>query len=407
MQPKLHKKLPRAQEALAQAIVASGRMRLDAGLECNFVRILLPGVLVNQTITHRELSDAKLLARFCDRLRKLLATRNEEKDIEGVIAQYLERAKNELQKRQHIPADAELMMARALVLCNDLAVIQLLHLEEGEIYISYGHSVGDVMDVVDWQKYGSNSGMQAASMLQNAVYVSCGGHPFLEEGERNHRGDGFPALSRFMVIAAQETGHHADMLRNAAGQWVGRHSAIEWSRAPSDEAATARRRDIACCEDLYNEAQRCGLNLLVEWERHLKFYTDQKVGGMRRILAWLKARIGWLVMRFIISQRGLKSFTTLPASPYPATQLRKFFHDMHFNLSPQADVYQRPDPLEEEAVTCIEAVARVPQQVVKWGHRAVYACTPSLYGFYYRTIVPACKQAVARLAPPASGNPKR
>ena len=76
--------------------------------------------------------------------------------------------------------------------------------------------------------------------------------------------------------------------------------------------------------------------------------------------------------------------------------LKVFFPDMLFNLTPVAEVYRRKDPNEEEAIVCIEAVARVPQQVVKWGHEAVRASTPALYALYYGEIVPACDAAAIR-----------
>jgi hypothetical protein len=399
--PRLHKKLPRHQEALAQSIVASGRMRLVAGNEGNFTRILLPGVLTTQTITHRELNDPVVAPVFRERLVAVLASKHEAAKIPALVDQFMERARTDLQKRQQLPPELEIKMARALVLCNEYPVIHLIHLEGAEIYISYGQSVGDVMDVVDWQQYGSNNGMQAAGAMQNAVYVSCGGHPFLDDDERTYTSDGFPALSRFMVIAAQETGHNADMIRSH-GQWVGRHSAEGWQRAPSEAAGIARRRDLRSCDHFYNQAKKLGLNLIVEWERHLKFYRDQKVGGTRRTLTWLKCRLGWQIFRLAVIQRGMKGQTRLQSDQYPATLLSKFFQDMRFNLDPQADVYRRDNPLAEEAVTCIEAVARVPQQVVKWGHQAVYATCPNLYVFYYHTIVPACERTVRELSRPSA-----
>ena len=44
----------------------------------------------------------------------------------------------------------------------------------------------------------------------------------------------------------------------------------------------------------------------------------------------------------------------------------------------------------EEAITVIEAVARVPQQEHKWGAKAVAAAWPALYPFYYATVIAAC-----------------
>lgn len=373
-------------------------MRLDADTECNFTRLLLPAELINVTFTHREIADAKLFARCRERLIRLLSEKQSPETAPALADQYFERVRADLKKRRPISEEIELMMARAFVLCNALSVIRLIYLEGAEIFISYGHNVGDVMDVAEWQKHGKNTGMQAIGGRQNAIYVSCGGHPFLEDDERNHTGDGFPALARFMVVAAQETGHNADMVRDENGRLAGRYSATDWDRAPSPAAATRRSRDITNCEFYYRHAQGAGIHRLIEWERHLKFFRDTKVGGLRRFIAWLKCKLAWQVYKFLLVQRGMKAILTLPRSPYPATQIRKFFDDMLFNLSPVADVYRRDNVDEEEAIACIEAIARVPQQVVKWGGMAVYCTTPSLYSMYYNTIVPACESAVQRIA---------
>jgi hypothetical protein len=63
------------------------------------------------------------------------------------------------------------------------------------------------------------------------------------------------------------------------------------------------------------------------------------------------------------------------------------------NLAPQADAYKRDDVLEEEAIACIEALARVPQQVNKYGHGFTKACMHELYHLYYDEVIPACYQA--------------
>ncbi len=393
----MDKKLPKHYETLAQAIVASGRLRIDAGHESNFTRVLLPGVMLNQAISLREMNDPKLHAKFLAHLNTLLARSFPPDKIQPIINQYLALAREELRKKAPPSAELELMTARTFVLCNELAVIWLIHLEEAEIFISFGQSVGDVMDVVDWQKFGDNNGMQAVGGNQNAVYVSCGGHPFLEDDERTYTSDGFPALARFMVIAAQETGHNGDMIRNKNGVWVGRYSAENWGARPSKVAGQGRKRDIAACSYFYDMLHKIGLKRLVEWERHLKFYRDNKVGGTRQTFAWLKCRIAWLVMRFLMIQRGMKALGSLPHNQYPATQMQKFFKDMLFNLSPQADVYQQGSPDEQEATACIEAVARMPQQVIKWGHKAVHCTCPNLYMLYYNTIIPGCVEAYNRI----------
>ena len=285
-------------------------------------------------------------------------------------------------------------MARALVLCNALPVISLIHQEGAEIFISFGQSVGEVMDIARWEQVGENSGLQAIGGGENAVYVSCGGHPFLTEKEYRHSGDGPPALARFMIIAAQETGHNGDMIRDAAGRWMGRHSAVNWHRAPSGKAGAGRHSDIATTEKIWNECERLGLNRIAEWERHLQFYRKVKVKSWRRMLAWCGCKGGWIVFKWLMKNRSPQPLPRLQRDKYPCMLLQIFFPDMLANLTPAADVYRRTNAQEEEAIAVIEAVARVPQQVVKWGDRAIRATTPKLYDFYYGQIVPACAKAM-------------
>jgi hypothetical protein len=391
---KLDRKLPPVQETLAQLIISSGRMRIDAEFSKNFQRLLLSEFSINDTFSWRELDDANLRPQSIERLQRKMAKKLPAEQALALAQQHIGQLHNTLTQKGQVPSKTELMLARALVLCNEPEVIQLIHQEKAEIFISFGQSVGDVMDVARWQEVGSNSGLQAVGGGENAVYISCGGNPFLSEDEYNHGGDGKSALARFLIIAAQETGHNADMVRNEHGQWIGRYSAIHWGREPSPKAGQGRKRDIARCHLVWRETIRCGLNRVAPWEEHLKFYHDKKIRGARVNVQWLMCKLGWLVMASIMASRGLSPLLTLQRSGYPCMQLRVFFSDMQANLTPIADVYKRGNPKEEEAVACIEAVARVPQQVIKWGHRAVSFVSPALYDMYYVDIIPACRKAL-------------
>jgi len=389
---KLQKKLPPDQEALAQAIIASGKMRLDADTESNFVRLLLPEERVNITITHREFT--KLRNAVEDRLMALLLKRHDPAKAKEKLGIYMEKVKQDFVKKHPVTPLTETMMARALVLCNALPVIALIHKEGAEIYVSFGQSVGEVMDVARWEQVGANSGLQAVGGGENAVYVSCGGHPFLTKDEYRHSGDGPAALARFMIIAAQETGHNGDMIRGANGKWVGRYSAINWQEAPSPKAGAGRLADIAQTERVWQVCRNQGLNRIAQWERNLQFYRKIKVKSWRRTLAWAGSKIGWEVFKILVKKRGNIVLPKLQRDSYPCMLLQVFFPDQLANLAPEADVYRRKNPKEEEAIAVIEAVARVPQQVVKWGHQAVKATEPMLYDFYYKEIVPACIKAM-------------
>ena len=67
--------------------------------------------------------------------------------------------------------------------------------------------------------------------------------------------------------------------------------------------------------------------------------------------------------------------------------MQEMLSDMMFNLQPVADVYSSDDKNEEIAIACIEALARVPQQVNKWGHKTTLFLWRNLYKFYYYKLI--------------------
>ena len=69
--------------------------------------------------------------------------------------------------------------------------------------------------------------------------------------------------------------------------------------------------------------------------------------------------------------------------------IKAMIEDMRFNLSPVADVYKRVNKEEEEAIACIEALARVPQQVIKWGYLTTMETMRDLYKIYYGEVIPS------------------
>ena len=398
--PRLHRRLKRPQEQLARAILASGRLRIDTGHEANFIRLQSPADRLNLTVTLRETTDTKLQAATLARIAKGLEALYAPEEARKRSLVYWEKAKSDLKRKSPIAAKTELMTARAVVSCNALPVIQLIHLEQAEIYVSFGHSVSDVLDVATWQDVGENNGLQAFGKGQNAIYISCGGHPFLEESERSFTTDGFPALARLLVVAAQETGHNADMIRNPKYTknqlWLGRHAALEGGSKPSPKTGSGRKKDVYITQQLFNKTRKLGLNRLAEWERHLQFYRHNKLRNVRSATAWLKCRLGWAIYTMLLRLRGMRRLCHLQYSTTPATLLRTCLQDMAFNLAPDHEAYQRANPEAYEAMLCMEALARVPQQTVKWGHDTTALCMPHLYKIYYNDIVPACATAVQR-----------
>lgn len=376
--------MPPGLERAARQLVVSGRLRINADHERNFVRHGTSDW--DATFTARELTDPALLPRTRALLAKHVPPASGPQGIETL----LERLRGELKKARGVAAEKELRVARVVVQSAHPAVIQLL-LESGtEVFVSYSHNVGDLMAVHDWQTHGLAGGLQATQETGTQVFVSCGGDPFFEGEQKTYTTDGFPALARMMVIGGQELGHFADLAR-VNGRIVGRYSL-------SDTALRGRRTDLARVGELRALYGKAGLMRLHRAEEGLAFY-DKRLKFTPPWLFWqIRRGLAYLRYRLRVSPTIHLRFAVIPPQPYGQAALN-FLADMAFNLAPQADAYRRENPMEEEQVACIEAVARVPQQVQKWGHRAVQLAWPNLYAVYYGQIIPACQAAVTHAAP--------
>lgn len=373
--------MPPALERLAQQLVQSGKLRVNADHERNFVRYNM------LTFSTRELTDAALTPATRARVARMVAPAAGEQGI----ANLWEQLHRELKKARGIDPEKELRVARVLVQSAHPSVTQLVLAQGTEIFVSYSHNVADLMAVHEWQTHGENSGMQATDSDGTAVYVSAGGDPFFEGEQKTYVTDGFPALARMVVIAGQELGHFADLRRTSRGI-IGRYSTdINASQLRADPVAReARIRDGHTVQALARAYAQCGLGLLRRAEKSVAFYHQRR----RYSPPWLFYQslrfIAWA--RFMLRcQRSklLQHFVVLPQHRL-GEAIELYLADMAFNLAPDADVYRNPDPLVEEAIAVIEAVARVPQQVHKWGDAAVAAAWPGLYRFYFGTIIPAC-----------------
>jgi hypothetical protein len=142
-----------------------------------------------------------------------------------------------------------------------------------------------------------------------------------------------------------------------------------------------------------------GLGQLIRAEKAARFY------GQRRRFSppWLFYQCvrGAAWMRFHLCVSEFKLCININGIPrmMAGEALSAFVEDMAFNLAPQAEVYRDADPLVEEAIAVIEAVARVPQQVNKWGHKPVMKAWPNLYQFYFGIVMPALRVSVDKPLP--------
>jgi hypothetical protein len=381
--------MPPALEKLAQQIVSSGKLRINADHERNFVRYGTANS--DLTFTARELTEPALKTLTHQKVARLVAPAMGEQGIADIWA-YLA---NELKKARGVDVAKEMRVARVLVQAADPAVIQLLSRSGTEIFVSYSHNVADLLPVHEWQGHGMNSGMQATESSGTAVYISCGGDPFFEGTQKTYLTDGFPALARMMVIAGQEIGHFADLRRTASGI-IGRHSTDpNHSRLRANPiAAEGRLRDMAHLRRLASAYQVAGLPRLIRAEKRVDFYHTR----LRYSPQWFIHQLWRCVVCSLFIYRCTQKKLWFNYKVIPAIRLghaiEAFLADMAFNLAPEADVYRHPDPQVEEAIAVIEAVARVPQQAHKWGDTAVAIGWPNLHRFYYGTVIGACKQQI-------------
>jgi hypothetical protein len=390
-------------EELATSLVKSGLLRIDADPRQNFTRFSIPTRNLHIVFSYRELYEKSLYPRTHKLLYDALKAKNEHSDIEKQITIEISKLKKQLEKHVDIKPELEMKIARILVQSAHPVVIQMIMLEEVQLFVSYGHNIGEVMDIVSWQQAGSNSGMQSTDGKNVAVFVSCGGNPLLFDAEKdkkppsviqedlkNTMGDGKPALARMMGIAGQEIGHYSDIMHNQFGQQFSRYSANFSGTRANPKVNLARNTDLKYIQTSWKKLERIGINHLIDKEQELQFFARNPNKPMRYYFKLLWMSILKRIFIFRASKVNFSPLEDIINVNYIGLTLEGLFSDMAFNLEPKADVYSNSNKNIEEAIACIEALARVPQQVNKWGHRSTRYLWPNLYKVYYFKLIPGC-----------------
>jgi hypothetical protein len=375
-------------EQLAQSLVKSGRIRIDTDDKSNFARFSDPHHNINLMFSKEELTDPVLI----DRTRALLIqhygkpTEANHKKANDIIKSL----RSQITKLQPISTDLVLKLARIFVQAVHPIVIKWLLMEGVEVFISYSHNIGDMMDIQSWRQAGTNSGMQSTDGRNAAIFVSCGGDPFGETSKDHPTyGDGFPSMARMQVIAGQEIGHYSDILRDSRGRQIGRHSANFACTRATPHVLQARRQDLKKCDSIAKILYENGMKELIKYEEIVRFYRKNKVGGFRLWYNALVALVYKQKLLIAVHSRNMAFVKRFANDEYMGLMLRAMIADMKFNLEPVADVYKRDDKEAEEAIACVEALARVPQQVVKWGFLTTRAMMAGLYHVYYGEVIPS------------------
>jgi len=390
-------------EELAQSLVNSGLLRIDAEPKRNFARFSLPTRNIHIVFSNRELFEEHLSKRTRKQIKAALVSAGENKDLDNKINLEIAKLKLQLKKFVEVEPDLEMQLARILVQSAHPVVFSMIILNEVQVFVSYGHNIGEVMDVVSWQQAGSNSGMQSTDGKNVAIFVSCGGDPLRleepqeEEGAKDQNkyieeptyGDGIPALARMMGIAGQETGHYSDIKHNLHGQQYSRYSANFSGTRADPQVNLARTTDMKNIDNYWIILQKLGIERLLEIEQRLQFFDRQSHKDTSYHLKYFWMKLVRMIFSWRAARLKIIPVKELKTKKYLGIELKALFSDMAFNLAPEADVYSSPDKNVETAIACIEALARVPQQVNKWGHLNTIFFWRNLYKFYYHKLIPS------------------
>lgn len=385
-------------EHLAQELVNSGRLRIDTNYYCNFIHFNNPNDGINIVFSHAELTKSTLVPISKAILKHLYKAQNKQIS-DKKLSSIMMNLNNQMGKLLMVSDELTMQLARIFVQSAHPIVIRWLLRDKVEIFITYSHSIGDVMNIQNWKRAGTNSGMQSTDGSNVCIYVSCGGDPFAKNNENSPmHGNGWAAAARLQVIAGQEIGHYADIKRDHKGNQVTRHSANFSCTKATKHVKQGRKNDITRCNNLLNKLLKSGMNKLIESEKKLRFYDQQKLSGLR--VWWLKFFIQKhrrKLLRFAHKHK-MHFIKRFDREKYMGLMIAAMIEDMQSHLSPIADVYRRDNPEAEEAISCVEALARVPQQVMKWGYLTTRATMHDLYKVYYSEVIPSLIENYNHLA---------
>lgn len=381
------KHMPPGLEDLARILVDSGRFRVDTITKQNFVRWNRPFEGVNMMFSHKEIFDKNIVPRTTEIMRKVFAREYSGVKLIKKVTEELGRLQHDSKRNIDVDAETEMALARLIVQSAEPPVIMLLIAEGTEVFVSYSYSVGDMLDIQTWQEAGDSSGLQSTENKGCAVFVSCGGNPLVPEKKLERPTDGFHAISRMVVIAGQELAHYSDIVRGTGGL---RFSADFRRGRATEPVRKGRIEDMENVRNIQRKIEKIGLKIVAEMERGLKFYQEHRKWSLKVLTHKIKTYLYQSVFIVLCKINKFDFLSSFYKDAYVCSKISIMLEDMLFNLQPEADAYKRPDPVEEEMIMCIEALARVQQQANKWGREVTKVMYPSLYKIYYKEILPAC-----------------
>lgn len=376
------------QELLAESMVKNGLLRVSANERCNFVILPLRGGNEFLSFSKRELYEPKLLERTYKTIRKNQTPIERASDDETPEIK-VEVLRRMLSKYMEVSEDYEMKLARMLVQTNHSAIISNMIYEGVNFFVSFGHTVSDLLNVRMWESSRYASGLQSNDLHNSSVFVSCGGNPFFEpDKEDENKYDGWNAKARLMIVAAQEIAHHADIIKNQHGQNIGRASANVYMNAPNPECEKARQKDIERINYIIERLERSGVRSAFDLERRFRIQIKYRKYTIGTIILFLRKILAQKIFLMRAKVNRLNFLPHVKNRKEVAQEALIIAGDMMFNLEPEAPVYRNDDEDIEKAIMCAEALARVPQQELKWGKKCVKYFAPNMYRYFYEKIIP-------------------
>ncbi len=373
-------------ENLANLIVKEGLLRVSNDTKCNFIILPIAGGEEFVSFSKRELFDEKLLPRTYKTLKEkqlFYELDNEEESPENKVLIL----RKKLSRFQDISEDEELKLARLLVQSAHPAIIANMIYEKVKFYISYSHTVSDLLNVQLWQSARYSSGLQANDFRYSSVFVSCGGNPFFDAKESGDENDGYNAIAKLIIIAAQEIAHHADIIKNNRGENIGRASTNIYMNAPNELCEIARQNDILRINKIINKLEKIGVKKVFDNERKFRIQYKYRKFALYTYYLFLRKIISQLLFRLYAKIIGLNFVKKIKNKFAVAEECLIIAGDMLFNLEPQAQAYRNQNKNIEKAIMCAEALARIPQQEAKWGRALVRYFTPNLRKYFYESLL--------------------
>lgn len=381
--PLLEKKqIPKQLEYYAQKMVEYSLLRINADDRSNFVTFPVQGGTKFLTFTKRELFDEKFLTNTIRLLRNNL-TIEEKKNEEENINLKLFALQAKVKKYIDVPQDWEIKIARLLSQSCHPAIFKNLVESKTQVFVSFAHTISDLLSVKLWKSARHSQGLQNNGYSESGIFVSTGGHPFFNPSESKNEYDGFKALARLMVIAAQEIGHYAEIKYDNFGKVIGRFSADY--NGVNQECFAARNKDLQTTKAIIEKLKKLGVEKLYEYEK--KVQIDFKYRKLSPV-TYLNSFIMWLKQNKFKNKcaRNKLSFVKKLKSKFTAEETLICINDMLFNIEINSLSYKDENPEREKMIICAEALARVPQQEIKWGKKITGLFMQNLQKYYDKVI---------------------